>query len=124
MAESITSFTQLTTRQKARSLAVQVYKVANSMPDTERYGIVSQLQRASVSIAANIAEGFSRNTSKNKIQFYRIAIGSLTEVQSHLYIANDLDYLSRKDLDRLIKDSIEVQKMINGMIKTAGGVSN
>ncbi len=124
MAESITSFTQLITWQKARSLAVQVYKVANSMPTTERYGIVSQLQRASVSIAANIAEGFSRSTSKNKIQFYRVAIGSLTEVQSHLYIANDLDYLSGKDLDRLIKDSIEVQKMINGMIKTAGGVSN
>lgn len=124
MAEIITSFTQLTTWQKARLFAVEVYKETNLMPGTEKYGLVSQLQRASVSVAANIAEGFSRRTRKDKIQFYRVALGSITEIQSHLYIANDLGYLKDGDLEKLVDQSIEIHKMINGMIKSAGGMSN
>lgn len=124
MAESITSFTQLSTWQKARVFAVEVYKATNLMPGTEKYGLVSQLQRASVSVAANIAEGFSRRTSKDKVQFYRVALGSITEAQSHLYIANDLKFLNDDDLTSLIDLSVELHKMINGMIKSAGGMSN
>lgn len=79
------------------------------------------MQRAGVSIAANIAEGFSRNTAKEKIQFYATALGSLTEVQSHLYIACDLKFLDSRMLDKLINETIEVQKMINGLKKSAMG---
>jgi four helix bundle protein len=69
MTETIKSFTQLRTWQKAREFAVTIYKTTTNIPVSERYGISSQLQRASVSIAANIAEGFSRNTEKDKLNF-------------------------------------------------------
>jgi four helix bundle protein len=121
MAESIKSFTQLRTWQKARSFAVSIYKITQGLPSTERFGIASQLQRASVSIAANIAEGFSRNSQKEKINFYGIALGSLTEVESHLYISSDLGFVNKTQLSELINEIIELQKMINGLKKSAKG---
>jgi len=121
MTETISSFTQLRTWQKAREFAVMVYRTTAKLPGSERYGISSQLQRASVSIAANIAEGFSRNTAKEKIQFYGIALGSLTEVQSHLYIASDLSFVTKTELTELIEETIDLQRMINGLKKSAKG---
>lgn len=121
MTDTISSFTQLRTWQNARIFAVKVYKITLRLPSTERFGLASQLQRASVSIAANIAEGFSRNTEKEKLNFYGNALGSLTEVQSHLYIACDLNFLSHDDLQILISETVDLQKMINGLRKTAKG---
>ncbi len=81
----------------------------------------SQLRRATVSVAANIAEGFSRNTAKEKLNFYGMSLGSLTEVQSHLYIAHDLGFVSKSQLVLHIDESVAIQKMINGLKKSAKG---
>ena len=121
MTESIKTFTELRTWQKAREFAVEIYRTTLKLPISERYGLASQLQRASVSVAANIAEGFSRNTEKEKVNFYAMSLGSLTEVQSHLYIATDLEFFTKDELTKLINETIELHKMINGLKKSAKG---
>ena len=76
-----------------------------------------------MSIAANVAEGFARNTAKDKINFYHMALGSQTETLSHSYIACDLGYLQELDLQDIMIHTTEVSKMINGLIRTAEGRS-
>jgi four helix bundle protein len=121
MSGPISSFTQLRSWQKAREFAVLIYKFTADFPESERYGLISQLQRASVSVAANIAEGFSRRTAKEKINFYAMAMGSLTEVQSHVYVAQSLGFVSEAAAMGIINESVELQKMINGLKKSAKG---
>lgn len=81
--------------------------------------MTSQLRRSAVSVAANIAEGFSRNGKKEKAQFYAIALGSLTETLSHLYIAQDLGFIKLNELQLLDEKAIDIHKMTNGLIKSA-----
>ena len=119
--EKIHSFTQLRTWQAAREFAVAVYTVTESFPERERFGLVSQMRRSSVSVAANIAEGFSRSTARDKGNFYSIALGSLTETESHAYIAHDLQYIGVEELKRLLDLAGNLHKMINGLVKSAKG---
>ena len=121
MAEKITSFTQLRTWQEARKFAVEIYKITEDLPAHERFGLVSQMHRAAVSVAANIAEGFSRNTANDKIRFYAMALGSLTEILSHAFIARDIGFLSATKLEYIDRQMTELHKMINGMMKSAKG---
>lgn len=116
--EKITSFTQLTAWQKGHALVLGVYKASESFPTSEQFGLTSQLRRAAVSITSNLAEGFSRQTLADKRHFYSMALGSSTEVQSQLLVARDLEFMS-KDVFRPLADlSIEVNKLINGLIKS------
>lgn len=122
-ADRITSFKQLRTWQKARELAVSIYKASESFPSTGRYGLTSQIRRSATSVAANIAEGFSRAGQKDKAHFYTIALGSLTETLSHTYIATDLNFIKPEELG-IIEEKVEVlHKMTNGLIKKAPGRS-
>jgi four helix bundle protein len=79
------------------------------------------MRRSAVSVAGNIAEGFSRNGQKDKMQFYSIALGSLTETLSHAYIALDLGYIKRQDIINLETLIADLQKMLNGLFKSAKG---
>ena len=117
----ITSFTDLRSWQQARELSVMLYRLTMDFPISERFGLTSQMRRAGVSVAANIAEGFSRNTAKDKINFYGMALGSLTETQSHVYIAQDLEFLTEDNLLIIMEITGTLHKMINGLIKTAQG---
>ncbi len=120
-ADRITSFKQLRTWQRAREMAVYIYKISQNFPSTETYGLTSQIRRSATSVAANIAEGFSRASQKDKAHFYTIALGSLTETLSHAYIATDLNFIKTQELS-IIEEKIEIlHKMINGMIKKAPG---
>lgn len=121
MTEKITSFTQLHAWQGARKLATATYKLSEKFPDREKFGLTSQIRRSSVSVAANIAEGFSRSGAKDKIQFYSIALGSATETLSHAYIAYDLGFIQKTDIQYMHEQITNVHKMINGLIKTAPG---
>lgn len=114
----IISFSDLIAWQKSVSLVKEIYLRINSFPKDETYALSSQIKRAAVSIPANIAEGFSRHSSKEKIQFYFIALGSLTELQSHLYIALELTFINKAVYERLKLTTIEVSKLINGLIKS------
>lgn len=97
---------------------LRIYKAATLFPDTERFGLINQIQRAVVSITSNISEGFSRNSDKEKLNFFYIALVSLTEVQNQLLIARDLDYISKELFKELASQTVIVSKLINGLIKS------
>ncbi len=114
--EKIKSFRDLIVWQKAKEFAVTVYKITKDFPREETYGLTSQIRRASVSIVSNIAEGFHRKYSKEKIQFLRIAYGSGAEVETQLEIAKDISYISPVVYDNLIRQLSEIMKIINVVI--------
>jgi len=112
------SYRDLLAWQKARALAVSVYRVTENYPRREVYGLTSQLRRASVSIASNIAEGQGRLTRGEFQQFLGHARGSLLEMQTQLAISLDLGYLSDIDFNRLEEQSAEVLRLINGLLES------
>ena len=83
------------------------------------FGLVSQMRRCAVSITSNIAEGFSRQSYKEKAQFYSIAQGSVTELQNQLLIARDIGLITKEKFQQLAIHSITVHKIINGLIKSS-----
>ncbi len=115
----IQNFTNLIAWQKSHELVLNVYKILKKLPNEEKFALADQIRRSSVSITSNIAEGFSRNTKKDKVQFYTISKGSLSELQSQLITARDLGYITDndyKELDLMIEQS---SKLISGIIKSA-----
>jgi len=113
----IKNFKDLDAWKVAHKLVLEVYRATRGFPQEELYGLVSQMRRAAVSIVSNIAEGFSRTFSKEKQQFYAIALGSIVELQSQLEIAKDLGYLNDVDYHRLMNLSVDAHKLVNGLIK-------
>ncbi len=113
----IKSFADLNAWKQGHLLILNIYKITKKFPQEERYGLISQMQRAAVSITSNIAEGFSRNTNKDKFQFYCMAHGSLTELQNQLIISRDLKYLDKIKFDSIAQQTIVVGKLINGLKK-------
>lgn len=116
--KSIKEFYDLDVWRKAHRLVIKIYAITKTFPDSERFGIISQIRRASVSVTANIAEGFSRYHYNNKINFYYHSRGSVSETQNLLLIAKDLKYLSQNEADLLVRDLNEINKMINGLIRS------
>ncbi len=102
--------------QKAKALAVEVYRSTEPFPKSEIYGLTSQLRRAAVSIASNIAEGQGRLTRGEFCHFLGQARGSLLEVETQLAIALDLHFLGDGEFRKLEGLSSEVQKLLNGLI--------
>lgn len=115
----IKSFTDLRAWQKAHDLVVLTYDITGKFPVSEQYGLTSQMRRCAVSISSNIAEGFSRGTRKDKLQFYIIAIGSLTELQDQCLVARDVKLMSKNNFNKLADRSIVVHKLVTGLAKTA-----
>lgn len=92
----IKDFTDLNAWKEAHKLTVKIYEVTNEFPADEKYSLTSQIRRCSASVGANIAEGFGRQTYKEKAQFYYLAQGSLLELKNFLYIAKDVKYIDKK----------------------------
>ena len=118
MSNKIKSFTDLATWQEGHKLVLAIYNITKTFPKEELYSLIDQLRRCSVSITANIAEGFSRQSLKEKIQFYSISKGSLTELQNHLLIARDIGYLTKEDFKSIADQTILVHKLLNGLIRS------
>ncbi|MGH9928470.1 MAG: four helix bundle protein [Pyrinomonadaceae bacterium] len=97
--------------QKARRLTSRVYNVTGSVRFAQDFGLRNQIQRASVSVMANIAEGFGRHSDKEFANFLSVAHASVSEVQSHLYIALDLRYISVEAFKELYNLLEEIGKM-------------
>jgi four helix bundle protein len=97
--------------QKSIDLVTNIYLSTCSFPDSEKFGLISQINRAAVSIPSNIAEGAGRNSDKEFIQFLSIAQASSFELETQLIISKNLNYLSVEDLDQLTIQIEEVQKM-------------
>lgn len=96
-------------------LTTEVYKLTQTFPDNELYGLTNQIRRSAVSIPSNIAEGCARQTSKETIQFLHISLGSVAELETQLIIATELNYTN--NLDELFNKLILVRKLIVGLIK-------
>lgn len=117
--QQIKNFYDLEAWKVGHELVLEIYKITQSFPKEELYGIVSQLRRAASSITANIAEGFSRYYFKDKIRFYYQSRGSVSEVQNFLILSKDLDYIDLETCRRLGLKAHEVRKLINGLIRSA-----
>ncbi|MCK4636069.1 MAG: four helix bundle protein [Candidatus Moranbacteria bacterium] len=118
MSNIIRNFYDLIVWKKGHELVLGIYKITETFPEKEKDGVTSQIQRASTSITANIAEGFARFHFKDKVRFYYQARGSAAEVQNFLLIARDLKYINNEDCKKLGELANEVAKLINGLIKS------
>lgn len=112
----IESFQQLDAWQEAHRLVILVYRVTEHFPNHERFGLVTQMRRAAVSIPANIAEGFKRRGLREKIHFYNIAESSLEELKYYCILSEDLGYISQKTRTELSAQTEIVGKILNGLI--------
>ncbi|MBP6882069.1 MAG: four helix bundle protein [Candidatus Levybacteria bacterium] len=115
----IKSFTDLHAWQEGHLLVLDIYKITKTFPVDERFGLIDQMRRCSVSITSNIAEGFSRKGKKEKIQFLFLALGSLTELQNQLLVARDVGYISHELFKRLADKTVVISKLTNGLIKSS-----
>lgn len=118
----IKSFIDLRVWEKGHKMVLVIYGFTEKFPREEIFGLVNQLRRAGVSFTSNIAEGFSRNSYKEKAQFYTIALGSLTEIQNQVLIAKDLGYISKNEFNEIANQTVEISKMTNGLIKKSKSV--
>jgi len=113
----IKSFTDLDAWKEGHKLVLDIYKLTNLFPRDELFCLTSQLRRAGISFTSNIAEGFSRQSFKEKIQFYSMALGSLTEIQNQLLAARDIGYITNEIFNKSAEQTIKVNKITNGLIK-------
>jgi len=112
----IQSFTDLRVWQYGHQLVISVYKITKKFPKEETYSLVDQMRRAASSITSNIAEGFGRHSSKERLQFYFLAQGSLTELKNQILIAKDVGYLNKTDFDFLVEQANTTHKLLQGLI--------
>ena len=112
----IEKFEDLLSWKKARTLNLIIYKLTNTNAFAKDFALKDQIRRSSISIASNIAEGFERNGSKEFIQFLSIAKASTGEVRTQLYLALDLEYLSKTEFAELNSLAIEIGKLVGGLI--------
>lgn len=115
--KKIQSFTDLNVWQESHRLVILIYRISKNFPKDEMFGLTSQMRRAAVSITSNLAEGFSRESFKEKAQFYSVAHGSLTELENQLLIAKDVAYVNFDDFENLMKQVVVVHKLMNAFIK-------
>jgi four helix bundle protein len=102
--------------QKARVFTKEIYSISKSCPDDEKFGITSQLRRATISITNNIAEGCGRNSDKQLVQFLQYSYGSAVEVENVLILATDLHFISETNFKELNSELIQIQKMLFALI--------
>ncbi|MBP5394191.1 MAG: four helix bundle protein [Bacteroidaceae bacterium] len=103
--------------QKAHDFVLMVYRETKNFPETERYGLCSQFQRAAVSIPANIAEGYKKLSRADKLRFYNIAQGSLEECRYYVLLSRDLGYIDEEHYNLLFDMVEETSKLLNGYCK-------
>jgi len=107
MNTKISSFTDLNTWKEAHKLVLQIYILTKKFPKEEAYSLTDQIRRCTVSISSNIAEGFSRQSKKEKLQFYYTSKGSLTELQNQILIARDVGYINKEEFSNSQNSNIQ-----------------
>lgn len=124
MINKITSFKDLEIWQESHALVLEIYRVTHNFPKEEIYGLISQIRRSAVSVAACIVEGHSRNTTKEFIKFLFDARGSCSETKYHLLLSKDLGYIG-SDIFEKLNDRYEILgKRINSLINSLKKNSN
>ncbi len=118
---AVKSYRDLQVWQKAIALVVESYRVAKLLPKTENYGLIGQIQRAAVSVPANIAEGHGREHLGDYLRHLSFANGSLMELETHFLIAVELGYITREQSATLMRMTSEVGRMLNGLTRRLRG---
>lgn len=113
----IEKFEDIKSWKKARELTKIIYKITLNNLFRKDFGLRDQIQRSSVSIMANIAEGFDAETDVDFIRFLRYGFRSTTELQSHLYVALDQKYISEDEFNKIYSTAEEVKSLISGFIR-------
>lgn len=116
------SFENIIAWQKAHSFVVNVYQTTRCFPESEKFGLSSQFQRAAVSIAANIAEGYKKLSKADKLRFFNISQGSLEECRYYCILSRDLGYINEVKFQQLVQMILDTSYMLNAYIK--GVVNN
>ena len=109
------SFEKLEVWQDAKELTHQIYKITKTYPDDEKFGLVSQLRRAVISVTSNIAEGSSRMSPKDQAHFYHLAFSSLMEVLSQILISIELSYINPDSEDLFRKQISKIANKLNSL---------
>jgi len=109
---------ELLVYQKSINLGLSVYKVTNVFPETEKFGLISQMRRSAISISSNISEGYSRRSKKGFLYFLNISRGSLSELNTQVLYSYKLNFLSKQDFVLLEGKLAEVDKVLNGLVKS------
>lgn len=115
--KKIYSFTDLEAWRESHKLVLMIYAQTKSFPSNEQFGLVNQLRRAATSVTSNIAEGFSKESYKEKVLFYRRSLGSLTEIQNQILVARDVGYIIQNNFSKSAEQTVAVSKLLNGLIK-------
>lgn len=117
----VKDFRQLKVWEKSHLLTLEIYRATKQFPKDELYGLISQIRRAAASIPANIAEGCGKCSDRELARYMQISMGSASELEYHLLLASDLDYLSTNDYQELVNHVIEIKKMLGPFIKKLRG---
>lgn len=112
---AIERFEQLTVWQKSHAVVLEVYRLTAMLPPSEKFGLMSQMRRAAVSVPANIAEGFKRKGIKEKVRFYNISQASLEELRYYFILCHDLKYFSIEP--QFISTVEEIGKMLHALMR-------
>jgi four helix bundle protein len=121
---AIRSYRDLNVWKASMELVCEVYEVTRNFPDTERYGLTSQMRRCAISVPSNIAEGWSRNSARSFISYLNIASGSMSELMTQLEIARRINYISAERMQALEHRGIQISKMLYMLIKKIESRSN
>ena len=115
------SYRDLKVWQKAYQLCLDVYKKTADFPNEEKYGLISQIKRAAISVVSNIAEGYGRKTTPEYIQFLYVAYGSICELETQILLSGDLGFMSSEHLETIQQDIREVERMLKALIESLEG---
>ena len=110
------SYRDLIVWQKSMNWVTLVYSIVEVFPESEKFGLISQIKRSSVSVPSNIAEGYGRNYKKDYAKFLQVARGLLYECQTQIEIALNLGFIKREQIMEVSNLSIEIEKMLNSLI--------
>jgi four helix bundle protein len=110
------NYTELEVWKTSRELVKKVYVLSDLFPKDELYALTNQIRRCSISIPSNIAEGLGRQSNKETIHFLYISRGSLFELETQLYLAFDLNYISKEQLEIILEQAASCKKLLNGFI--------
>lgn len=112
------SFEKLEVWKWSVDFTKSIYELTTYFPENEKFGLTSQLRRASISIASNLAEGTSRSTNKDKAHFTTMAFSSLMEVLNQLILSKELNFIAEKDYEKLREDINKISNMLNALRKS------
>lgn len=113
----IKSYKDLKVYQRAMELVIEIYQITRKLPDTEKFGLVSQMRRCAVSVPSNIAEGQQRDSLKDYLKFLYISRGSLAELETQINIVKKLDKNNKLDFEKIENLLIQTRKMLCVLIK-------